>query len=109
MPNYLLTMSNNCPINHHNKGKLMQNMPIDLLAAFVGVLAAQQGLSMLITNLETAAKQIEGRSTWIARDGTVFEEFAVSELEGSKIMQQEFEETCPEATMSGHLGMPANG
>ncbi len=33
-------------------------MPIDLLAAFVGVLAALQGLSMLLTNLEVAAKQI---------------------------------------------------
>jgi hypothetical protein len=38
--------------------KRKHNMPIDLLAAFVGVLAALQGLSMLLTNLEVAAKQI---------------------------------------------------
>ena len=87
----------------------MHNMPIDLLAAFVGILAALQGLSLLLTNLETAAKQIEGRSTWIARDGTVFEEFAVSELGGSKIMQQEFEETCSEAPLAGHLALHTNG
>jgi hypothetical protein len=87
----------------------MHNMPIDVLAAFVGVFAALQGLSVLLTNLETVAKQIEGRSTWIARDGTVFEEFAVSELESSNVMQHEFEETCSEAPLSGHLGLRANG
>ncbi len=87
----------------------MHNMPTDVLAAFVGVLAALQGLSVLLTNLETAAKQIEGRSTWIARDGTVFEEFAVSELESSNVMQHEFEETCSEAPRAGQLGLRANG
>jgi hypothetical protein len=61
-----------------------------------------QGLSILLTHLETAAKRIEGRSTWIARDGTVFEEFAVTELESSEIMQHEFEETCPQVLAAGH-------
>ncbi len=72
-------------------------MTIEILAAFVGVLAALQGLSLLITNLETAAKQIEGRSTWLAPDGTKFEEFAVSEIEGSQVMLQDFEESRGEA------------
>ena len=87
----------------------MHNMPIDFLAASLATLAVLQGLSILLANLETAAKQIEGRSTWIARDGTVFEEFAVSELESSKIMQHEFEETCSEAPLAGHLRLHANG
>jgi hypothetical protein len=72
-------------------------MNIEILAAFVGVLAALQGLSILITNLEIAAKQIEGRSTWTAPDGTKFEEFAVPEIEGSAIMLQDFEESRGEA------------
>jgi hypothetical protein len=80
----------------------MHNIPIDFLAACVGTLAALQGLSILLTNLETAAKRIEGRSTWTARDGTVFEEFAVTELESSQVMRHEFEETCPEALAAGH-------
>ena len=87
----------------------MHNVPIDFLAACAATLAILQGLSMLLANLETAAKQIEGRSTWIARDGTVFEEFAVSELESSRIMQQDFEETCSEAALAGQLSLHANG
>ena len=80
----------------------MHNIPTDILAACVGILAALQGLSILLTNLETAAKRIEGRSTWIARDGTVFEEFAVTELESSEVMQHEFEESCSEVLATGH-------
>ena len=87
----------------------MHNMPIDFLAATMGVLAVLQGLSILLTHLEIAAKRIEGRSTWLARDGTVFEEFAVSELENSQIMQREFEETCSEAATSGQLSLHPNG
>jgi hypothetical protein len=79
----------------------MHNMPIDFLAAYAGTLVVLQGLSILLTNLETAAKQIEGRSTWMARDGTLFEEFAISELESSRIMQQEFGETRSEAPLVG--------
>jgi hypothetical protein len=87
----------------------MHNMPTDLLAATVGILAVLQGLSIFLTNLETAAKRIEGRSTWIAPDGTAFEEFAFSELKGSQIMQQEFVETRTEAHPVGHLTLHTNG
>lgn len=87
----------------------MHNMPIDFLAACVGTLAVLQGLSMLLTNLEIAAKRIEGRSTWVARDGTVFEEFAVSELESSQIMQQDFEESRGEALWATPVGLHTNG
>jgi hypothetical protein len=87
----------------------MHNMPIDFLAACVGILAVLQGLSIFLTGLETAAKQIEGRSTWIAPDGTVFEEFAVSELESSQVMQQEFKETLSEAPLGAHLNLHTNG
>jgi len=66
-------------------------MPIEILAACVGVYAVLQALSVLLTGLEVAAKQIEGRSTWIAKDGTVFEEFAVPEIETSQVMLRDFE------------------
>jgi hypothetical protein len=86
----------------------MHTVPLDIIAACVGTLAALQGLSVLLTHLQTAAKQIEGRSTWIARDGTVFDEFAVSELESSNIMKQEFEEEISEVALAVHLST-ANG
>lgn len=72
-------------------------MTIEILAAFVGVLAALQGLSILITNLEIASKQIEGRSTWIASDGTKFEEFDLTEIETSQVLLHDFEESRGEA------------
>jgi hypothetical protein len=75
-------------------------MPIDLIVACIGVFAALQGLSILLTHLEVAARRIEGRSTWIANDGTVFEEFAVTELEGSQVMLHDFEETRGEALLA---------
>ncbi len=81
----------------------MHNMPIDLLAACVGILAVLQGLSVLLTGLETAAKQIEGRSTWVAKNGTVFEEFAVSELDHSQVMLHDFEESRGEALLATPL------
>jgi hypothetical protein len=84
-------------------------MPIDLLAAFVGVFAVMQGLSILLSSLETAAKQIEGRSTMTAKDGTVFEEFAVSELDRSQVMLHDFEESRGGALLAGPLNLPANG
>ena len=87
----------------------MHNMPIDFLAVSLVTLAVLQGLSILLANLEIAAKQIEGRSTWIARDGTVFEEFAASELESSQVMQHEFEETRSEAPLAVPLSLPTNG
>jgi len=87
----------------------MHNMPIELLAACVGTLAALQVLSVLLTSLEVAAKRIEGRSSWTARDGTVFEEFAVSELEKSQVMLQDFEESRGEALLAGPLSVPAHG
>jgi hypothetical protein len=87
----------------------MHNMPIDFLAAFVGVYAALQALSILLTNLDIAAKRIEGRSTWIAKDGTAFEEFAVSELESSNIMKQDFEESSSETILAGPTSLHSNG
>jgi len=86
----------------------MHNMP-DTLFAILLVLAVLQGLSILLTHLETAAHQIEGRSTWIARDGTVFEEFAVPELEGSRVMQHDFDETRSEALFASRLNLRTNG
>lgn len=75
-------------------------MTLEIIAAFIGCLAAFQGLSMMLTNLDIAAKQIEGRSTWIAADGTKFEEFAVKEIEGSQIMLQDFEESRGESLLA---------
>jgi hypothetical protein len=75
-------------------------MPIDLLIAFVGILAALQGLSILLTNLEVAAKQIDAQAKWTAQDGTVFEEFAVPQIEESHVLCHDFENTRFEL---GHL------
>jgi hypothetical protein len=84
-------------------------MTFEIIAAFVGVLGTLQVLSMVLTNLEVAAKQIEGRSTWTAADGTTFEEFAVTELESSEIMKQDFEVSRAEAIMATHFaGVEAN-
>jgi hypothetical protein len=86
----------------------MHTVPLDIIAACVGTLAALQGLSLLLTHLQTAARKIEGRSTWIARDGTVFDEFEVTELESSAVMKHEFEEIRSEVAMAVHLST-ANG
>ena len=83
-------------------------MTIQLVIAFGLVLAALQGLSLLLTGLETAAKRIEGRSTLIAKDGTVFEEFAVTELETSRIMQRDFQESGSDLVWEGSLPAPVN-
>jgi hypothetical protein len=85
-------------------------MTTDLIAAFVGVFAALHVLSMLLTNLQVASKQVDGRSTWTAADGTTFEEFAVTEMETSDIMKQDFEVSRTEAIMANHFaGVHANG
>lgn len=78
-------------------------MPIEILAACVGVYAVLQALSVLLTGLDVAAKQIEGRSTWIAKNGTVFEEFAVPEIETSQVMLRDFEESRGEAVLASSL------
>ncbi len=78
-------------------------MPIEILAACVGVYAVLQALSVLLTGLDVAAKQIEGRSTWIAKDGTVFEEFALPEIETSQVMLHDFEESRGEAVLAASL------
>ena len=83
-------------------------MTIELVIAFGLVLAALQGLSIFLTGMETAAKRIEGRSTWIAKDGTVFEEFAVNELEASSIMQGDFKESVNDLVLEGTLPASAN-
>ena len=100
MPIFLLTMYEKCPISLDIPKRKTHNMPIELLAAFIGSLGALQGLSLLLTNLEIAAKRIEGRSTWVAPDGTKFEEFAVTEIEGSQIMQKDFQESRAEALLA---------
>jgi hypothetical protein len=87
----------------------MHNMPIDLLAAFVGIFAVMQGLSILLSGLDTAAKQIEGRSSWTAKDGTTFEEFAVPEIETSHVMLHDFEESRGSAVLAGSQNVPVNG
>ena len=87
----------------------MHNVPTDFLAACAGVLAVLQGLSIFLTYLSTAAKQIESRSTWIASDGTVFEEYALPEIESSHVMLQDFEETHGEALLSLPLRIQAHG
>lgn len=107
MPKYSLTIRNKRPIDSDNERQIMHNIPIDFIAACVGTLAVLQGLSIFLTSLETAAKRIEGRSTWIAKDGTVFEEFAVSELQRSQIMQEDFKEIRAEVLLAGPLNLPA--
>jgi hypothetical protein len=87
----------------------MHHLPIDLFAACLGILAVLHGLSMLLTNLEIAAKRIEGRSTWIADNGHVFEEFSVTELKNSQVMRHDFEETGGEALWDAPVAVPANG
>ena len=100
MPIFLLTMYEKCPISLDIPKRKTHNMPIELLAAFIGSLGALQGLSLLLTNLEIAAKRIEGRSTWVAPDGTKFEEFAISEIEGSQVMLHDFEESRGESLLA---------
>ena len=83
-------------------------MPIEILAACVGVYAVLQALSVLLTGLETAARQIEGRSSWIAKDGTVFEEFAVAEIDNSQVMLRDFEESRGEALLAHSFNLPTH-
>jgi hypothetical protein len=94
-------------LSHQTKPRTNQ-MTLSLVIAFGLVLAALQGLSLFLTGLETAAKRIEGRSTWIAKDGTAFEEFAVSELKVSGIMQGEFNESGNELVFGGAVPAHAN-
>lgn len=86
----------------------MHTIPVDIILSVLAILAVLQGLSILLTNLEIAAKRIEGRSTWIARDGTVYEEFAVTELKGSQVMQLDFEESRPEPALAGVASLPVS-
>jgi hypothetical protein len=72
-------------------------MPTEILAAFIGIYAVLQALSLMLTNLDVAAKQIDGRSRWVAPNGTVFEEFAAAELETSEVMKQDLAVVCAEA------------
>ena len=69
----------------------------EILAAFVGIYAAFQALTLLLTYLNAAEKQLEGRSTWTAKDGTAFEEFSVSEIAASNVLKRDFEESTSEA------------
>jgi len=76
-------------------------MTINLVIGFALVLGALQALSVLLTGLESAAKRIEGRSTWVAKDGTKFEEFAVTELTSSGIMQSDFQASGSDLVWEG--------
>ena len=71
----------------------MHNLPLDFIAGSLLVLVALQGLSVLLANLEIVSKQIEARSNWVAPNGTVFEEFALEQIEKSEVMQHEFEQS----------------
>ena len=75
----------------------------ETIFALLSILAVLQGLSILLNHLGTAAHQIEGRSSWVGRDGTAYEEFAVPELEGSRVMQRDFDETRSEAIFFGPI------
>ncbi len=78
----------------------MHHLPTDILAAFIGVYAALQALSVFLSYMNVAEKRLEGRRTWVARDGTAFEEFAVSEIEGSNVLKRDFEESTAEAVLA---------
>ncbi len=84
-------------------------MTLDIIAAFIGVYAALQALSMFLANLDLAAKQVEGRATWTAPDGTVFEEFSGTELESSQIMQKDFEVSHAESVLAHHFAGVSTG
>jgi hypothetical protein len=74
----------------------MHNMPIDFIAAALIVCVALQALSILLENLQIVARQIEASSTWTARDGTVFEEVSLEQVESSQVMQNELDPTRSE-------------
>jgi hypothetical protein len=87
----------------------MHNLPIGFLAVCFVTTLVLQGLSILIANIEIAAKQIEARATWVAPDGSVFEEFVVGHAEGSEAtLQREFDQPRSEVLLAGHLSH-ANG
>jgi hypothetical protein len=70
----------------------MHNLPIDYIAACLLIFAVLQGLSIFLTNLQIAARQIESHSTWTAPDGTVFEEASLEEIEHSQVMLHDYEQ-----------------
>jgi len=78
----------------------MYNILLISLVACVGTLAVLQGLSISFSWTRYRRQSIEGRSTWIAKDATVFEEFAVTELDGSQSMLHDFEVSRGEAIIA---------
>jgi hypothetical protein len=85
----------------------MHQVPLDILAAFLGTLAVLQSLSFLFNHIQ-AAKRFNGHSTIIACEGTLFDEFEVTEFDSFESMKQEFEEIRSEVAMAVHLST-ANG
>ncbi len=67
----------------------MHNLPTDFIACALLILVMLQGISVLLANMQEAAKQIDGQSTWTAADGTTFEEISLEELESSQVLQHE--------------------
>ncbi len=78
----------------------MHQIPTDLLAAFIGVYAAFQALTIFLSYMNVAEKRLEGRSTWVAKDGTAFNEFSPTEIEASNILKREFEENTSDANLA---------
>jgi hypothetical protein len=87
----------------------MHNMPTDFIACALLILVVLQGISVLLANMQVAARQIDGQSTWTAPDGTTFEEVSLDELEGSQVLQHELELTHPKAYAAAQLSFQTNG
>jgi hypothetical protein len=105
---YSLTYDVNRLCLIYKRKKNMHNLPIEFGAAALLVWGVLQSLSVLLTHLDTASKQIEARSNWTAPDGTLFEEVALEQFDKSGVMQHEFEQIRSDAFLPGHL-RHANG
>jgi hypothetical protein len=72
------------------------HIPIEYIAAALLVSVVLQTLSVLLANLEVAAKKIDAHKVWTAPDGSVFADFAVEQIAGSSVMQHEIEHSGEE-------------
>ena len=64
----------------------MNNLPIDFITVCLIFSLVMQAFSVWLTKLNEADSHILDRSTWIAHDGTMFEEYEVDGIEGSQIV-----------------------
>ena len=87
----------------------MHNLPIDFIAASVLVYSALQGLTIFLNHLQSAAKAIESHATWVAPDGTVFEEVGLQEMESSQVMLHDFEQNHSGSFGPVSLNLQTNG